>query len=466
MKRELLNIEGGKIKKGNNVIFDDLSLELFQGEITGIVFDDILEQKLFIDMLLGDVLLYSGKIFVNEERKAYEEAARLLKQQVAVIGSKSKLLPSITIEDNIFLFSDRKLFLDQKEYRERFQKLRTELNISDDMPHKVRNLSAKEKVIIELLKAYEERKKIVILDEITSLLSEKDLGEVFSLIDKMKSQMSFLVTVGFEDFIMEWMESIAVVQNGRTTFVSGISQLNCKLSKVLKALIYENKAETFGAYGQKVINGQNNVLEVRDVSTCYLKNLNFTLCSGELLKIYYSDEKSKSSFWEMFSGEESIEEGQIYISEKLYKVSNMSQAAATFEGICTSRQIRLELLLSGHELYVRADMEQIQQVLYNLLDNAIKFSNDNSSVQIETTVKSGKVFVSVKDYGTGIPKESLGKIWDRFYKIDASRGKDRKGTGLGLSIVKEIINAHNQNIDVISTEGVGTEFIFTLEKTK
>ena len=138
MKRELLNIEGGKIKKGNNVIFDDLSLELFQGEITGIVFDDILEQKLFIDMLLGDVLLYSGKIFVNEERKAYEEAARLLKQQVAVIGSKSKLLPSITIEDNIFLFSDRKLFLDQKEYRERFQKLRTELNISDDMPHKVR----------------------------------------------------------------------------------------------------------------------------------------------------------------------------------------------------------------------------------------------------------------------------------------------------------------------------------------
>ena len=53
-------------------------------------------------------------------------------------------------------------------------------------------------------------------------------------------------------------------------------------------------------------------------------------------------------------------------------------------------------------------------------------------------------------------------MWDRFYKTDTSRGKDRKGTGLGLSIVKEIIRAHNQNINVISTEGVGTEFIFTL----
>ena len=66
----------------------------------------------------------------------------------------------------------------------------------------------------------------------------------------------------------------------------------------------------------------------------------------------------------------------------------------------------------------------------------------------------------------GIPKDSLNKIWERFYKIDSSRGKDRKGTGLGLSIVKEIILAHHQNINVISTEDVGTEFIFTLEKAK
>ena len=140
--------------------------------------------------------------------------------------------------------------------------------------------------------------------------------------------------------------------------------------------------------------------------------------------------------------------------------------AATFEGTCSERNIRLELLLAGKELFVRADMEQIQQVLYNLLDNAVKFSRDNSSITLETTVNHGKVFVSVKDHGSGIPKESLSRIWDRFYKIDASRGKDRKGTGLGLAIVKEIINAHKQNINVISTVGVGTEFIFTLEKAK
>lgn len=140
--------------------------------------------------------------------------------------------------------------------------------------------------------------------------------------------------------------------------------------------------------------------------------------------------------------------------------------AATFEGSCEKHNIQLVLYLTGNELFVQADMEQIQQVIYNLLDNALKFSNDNSSIILETTEKNGKVFVSIKDHGSGIPKEKIPKIWERFYKLDTSRGKDRLGTGLGLSIVKEIINAHGQNINVISTEGVGTEFIFTLEKAK
>ncbi len=144
----------------------------------------------------------------------------------------------------------------------------------------------------------------------------------------------------------------------------------------------------------------------------------------------------------------------------------IKNTAASFEGSCTARKILIELILTGEHLYVTADMEQIQQVLYNLLDNAIKFSSDDSTITIETTEKGGTIFVSVKDHGTGIPKESLSKIWERFYKQDSSRGKDRTGTGLGLSIVREIINAHNQHINVISTEEVGTEFIFTLEKSK
>lgn len=135
---------------------------------------------------------------------------------------------------------------------------------------------------------------------------------------------------------------------------------------------------------------------------------------------------------------------------------------ATFEGTCIKKSIAIQLILCGDELYVKADCDKIKQVLYNLIDNAIKFSDTDSIIKIETSEKKNKVFVSVKDSGIGIPKEQLNQVFDRFYKTDLSRGKDKKGTGLGLSIVREIIRAHGENINVISTEGVGSEFIFSV----
>ncbi len=142
----------------------------------------------------------------------------------------------------------------------------------------------------------------------------------------------------------------------------------------------------------------------------------------------------------------------------------IKNTAAAFEGRCRERKISIELLFESKQEPVKADMGKIQQVIHNLIDNAIKFSDDNSAIEVETTVKHEKVFVSVKDHGVGIPKESQKKIWERFYKIDSSRGKDKRGTGLGLAIVKEIIQTHNEHINVISTEGVGTEFTFSLPK--
>lgn len=141
------------------------------------------------------------------------------------------------------------------------------------------------------------------------------------------------------------------------------------------------------------------------------------------------------------------------------------EVLASFEGTCTRKKISVELLFATKCLPVFADKRKIQQVLYNLLDNATKFSDPNSSITVETTERGDKVYLSVKDDGIGIPRHALNKIWDRFYKTDLSRGKNKKGTGLGLSIVKEAIQAHGENIRVASTEGVGTEFTFSLPKS-
>lgn len=156
---------------------------------------------------------------------------------------------------------------------------------------------------------------------------------------------------------------------------------------------------------------------------------------------------------------------ELLLDKTNFDIQDMiKNTAASFEGSCTSKHISIELLSLPGAVEVIADKRKIQQVLYNLIDNAIKFSGHDSSITIETTERNDKIFVSVKDGGIGIPRKELNKIWERFYKSDLSRGKDKKGTGLGLSIVKEIIQAHDEYINVVSTEGVGTEFIFSLSR--
>ncbi len=144
----------------------------------------------------------------------------------------------------------------------------------------------------------------------------------------------------------------------------------------------------------------------------------------------------------------------------------IKRTAASFEGTCTKKRITIELQFCDPEVLISADMSRIQQVLYNLLDNAIKFSNQDSTITISVNTKLSKVFVSVKDTGIGIPKDAQKKVFERFYKTDISRGKDKRGTGLGLAIVKDIIDAHGENITLVSTEGVGTEFTFSMPRAE
>ncbi|MBQ3514731.1 MAG: HAMP domain-containing histidine kinase [Lachnospiraceae bacterium] len=145
-------------------------------------------------------------------------------------------------------------------------------------------------------------------------------------------------------------------------------------------------------------------------------------------------------------------------------VETIQKVIETFEGTCEQKKIFIKKNYNIPCMMVNADKTRIQQVIYNLMDNAIKFSTENSSIDISLNEKNEKVFVSIKDHGAGIPADVQKKIWVRFFKSDTSRGKDKQGTGLGLAITKEVIDAHGEHIECISTEGVGSEFIFSLKK--
>jgi len=114
------------------------------------------------------------------------------------------------------------------------------------------------------------------------------------------------------------------------------------------------------------------------------------------------------------------------------------------------------------KMLVNADRDAIYQVLYNLCDNAVKFSKDGGVYKISHIERDGKIYTAVYNEGQGIEKEELPLVFDRFYKSDKSRGLDRTGVGLGLYIVKTIINSHGEEIWVNSVYGEYCEFVFTL----
>ncbi len=133
----------------------------------------------------------------------------------------------------------------------------------------------------------------------------------------------------------------------------------------------------------------------------------------------------------------------------------------SFEQRIKEKQLETNLKLASETTYVKADYDKIERVIYNLLDNAVKFSNQEGTISLETSIDKEVVRIAISDTGCGLKKVEQKRVFERFYKADSSRGQTR-GSGLGLSIVKEFIKAHNQSVTVKSEPGKGATFEFTL----
>ncbi len=140
------------------------------------------------------------------------------------------------------------------------------------------------------------------------------------------------------------------------------------------------------------------------------------------------------------------------IFEQLEKIAHVKRAT-----------MRLRTPQPG-PVWVKADAQRIKQVMTNLIENAVKYGNENGRVLVSLEEDKKHILVSVRDDGPGIPPEHLSRIFERFYRVEKSRSKDRGGTGLGLAIVKHILNAHKAKVTVMSKMDKGTTFRFKLER--
>jgi signal transduction histidine kinase len=127
-----------------------------------------------------------------------------------------------------------------------------------------------------------------------------------------------------------------------------------------------------------------------------------------------------------------------------------------------AKNLQVEVNFAPNSYSAYANYDSIHRVIQNLIDNAVKFADQNGQLVIRTELMEDKVQVSIRNSGVNLKQEELHEIWQRFSKLDSSRGAHRGSSGLGLAIVKEIMKAHGEKIEVISNEAIGVQFQFTL----
>jgi len=137
------------------------------------------------------------------------------------------------------------------------------------------------------------------------------------------------------------------------------------------------------------------------------------------------------------------------------------QVLITFEQKINEKDLNVVVDMPAHPVFTMANQDYITQVIYNLLDNAVKFCPVGGQLGLSIREARSKIYVSISNEGQTIPPEELPLVFDRFHKLDKSRSQNREGWGLGLYIVKTIVCSHAENISVSSKQGK-TEFTFTL----
>jgi len=139
----------------------------------------------------------------------------------------------------------------------------------------------------------------------------------------------------------------------------------------------------------------------------------------------------------------------------------IGEVLITFEQKILAKNLDVEVDLPEHPVFTRAEKDAVTQVVYNLLDNAVKFCTEGGTLGLKLTEGGNKIYVTISNEGQTIPSEELPLVFDRFHKIDKARNRSQEGWGLGLYIVKTLVCSHGENISVASREGK-TEFTFTM----
>lgn len=346
MKKELLTIEDGEIDIRGNKIFTDLYLQLYKSEILGIVFDNAIERKCLLELFKGEIKFSGGRVYIGNKKNDYDTMLTFFKNNTTVIEKKSKLIDNLTIEENVFLFVDRCNLVSARKYKKSIIILADKFGLDIDITRPIRMLSEKERILIELLKAYYEDKKLVILHYLSGRLQNNDLDYIHQLLLKLTNHgMTFILIEAYNNVVFEWVNRFYLFRQGKTT---GIIDSNTYNNRQLYSILTKKTRSLAGTFINKNVNDKKilintPVFEMKNIYTNYIKDLSLKVMAGEILNIIYMDDESCEQIIDLLKGNIKPLTGDITLLGRNIDIKGISHALN--KGICYMEESPYENML-------------------------------------------------------------------------------------------------------------------------
>lgn len=322
MKKEILRIESITIKEKGIKTLNDFFLNLYEGELLGVFVHSAIEKRHLIELIYGNVEVEQGRICFENRPISYEDYVGIRKNKISMIQSTGKLIDDLTVADNIFVIRDRfgKYLIDKQTVHEQARRLMAELELSIS-PHKLGYmLTGYEKTAVEIAKAYALGARIIILKDLSSYLSDGELGQLTGLIGRLKGQgLSFVMIDSFTEVLKQFSDRLFVMKNGRNVWTLKSQQIN---DEILKTYFYA-PSDRIKATASQV---GSTALRFEGVATEGLDPLSFEIRSGEILSIVDHDGSGIEEIVKLLNGEKRGYKGDIYVGDRLFRPQSPWQA--------------------------------------------------------------------------------------------------------------------------------------------
>ncbi|MGK7395244.1 MAG: sensor histidine kinase [Candidatus Cyclobacteriaceae bacterium M3_2C_046] len=285
----------------------------------------------------------------------------------------------------------------------------------------------------------------------------REINKIYEMLEKLKNEDLSFIMEGHKKSrnpfkrINEEIFSYAAVKQRE---IEELKKLEAFRREFLADVSHELKTPIFAAQGF-VLTLLDGAIKDKSVRTKFLKKAAKSL---EGLETLLEDLLTISQ----------METGEIKMNFENFNIYELTQEVFDqFESKAEKKNINLSFAGEINEyLMVHGDSQRIYQVIVNLISNALKYTTEEGKIEVYYETSKNDITIFVRDNGIGIPPQDLKRIFERFYRVDKSRSKEKGGTGLGLAIVKHILEAHNTKISVTSTLGKGSIFSFKLKKAE